>query len=49
MSEVIGDSHRWGFVPNNFGETCSHCYFGVLYSIESIMLLGRDVEGVAMT
>ena len=33
MSKVIGDSHRWGFVPNNFGETRSHCYFGALYNI----------------
>ena len=33
MSKVISDSHRWGFVPNNFDKTRSHCYFGALYSI----------------
>ena len=33
MSKVIGDSHRWGFVSNNFGLFRSHCYFGALYSI----------------
>ena len=33
MSKVIGNSHRRGFVPNNFGKTLSHCYFGALYSI----------------
>ena len=33
MSKVIGDSHRLGFVPNNFGLICFHCYFGAVYSI----------------
>ena len=27
MSKVICDSHRWGFVPNNFGLFRSRCYF----------------------
>ena len=34
MSNVFGDSHRWGFLPNNFGLFRSHCYFGALYSIQ---------------
>ena len=32
MSKVIGDSHTWGFVTNNFGLFRSRCYFGALYS-----------------
>ena len=31
MSKVIGDSHRWGFVPINFGLFRSHCYFWALF------------------
>ena len=33
MSKVIGDSHRLGFVSNNFGLFHFRCYFGALYSI----------------
>ena len=33
MSKVICDSHRWDFVPNNFGLFHSRCYFGALCSI----------------
>ena len=33
MSKVICDSHRWDFVPNNFGLFRSCCYFGALCSI----------------
>ena len=33
MSKVIGDPHRLGFVPHNFGLFLFHCYFGALYSI----------------
>ena len=33
MSKVICDSHRWGFVPNNFRLFRPRCYFGALCSI----------------
>ena len=33
MSKVVGDSHRLGFVPNNFGLFRFHCYFGASCSI----------------